>query len=88
VTPQLRSWQHPFFDANALLLPGRHPALGDTGFVGHTDETVAWARTHAGNVDLVVNTHWHSNHVGGNGSLQGCSGLHLKRRYHHTCCTC
>ncbi|MEU9331278.1 MBL fold metallo-hydrolase [Streptomyces canus] len=41
----------------------------DTDFVGHADETAAWARTHAGNVDLVVNTHWHSDHVGGNALL-------------------
>ncbi|MEW2810906.1 MBL fold metallo-hydrolase [Streptomyces massasporeus] len=41
----------------------------DTGFVGHADETAAWDRTHAGNVDLVVNTHWHSDHVGDNALL-------------------
>lgn len=28
------------------------------------------ARAHAGNVALVVNTHWHSDHVGGNALLQ------------------
>ncbi|MET8291388.1 MBL fold metallo-hydrolase [Streptomyces sp. NPDC048448] len=63
-------WQRPFPDANTLLLPGRQPALVDTGFVGHADETAAWARTHAGPIDLVVNTHWHSDHVGGNALLQ------------------
>ncbi|MFG2646065.1 MBL fold metallo-hydrolase [Streptomyces sp. NPDC048370] len=63
-------WQRPFPDANTLLLPGRQPALVDTGFVGHADETAAWARTHAGNIALVVNTHWHSDHVGGNALLQ------------------
>lgn len=68
--PWLTWWQRPFPDANTLLLPGRHPALVDTGFVGHADETAAWARAHAGNIDLVVNTHWHSDHVGGNALLQ------------------
>ncbi|MFI9001115.1 MBL fold metallo-hydrolase [Streptomyces sp. NPDC053541] len=63
-------WQRPFPDANTLLLPGRHSALVDTGFVGHADETAAWARARAGKVDLVVNTHWHSDHVGGNALLQ------------------
>ncbi|WP_248002340.1 MBL fold metallo-hydrolase [Streptomyces sp. RPA4-2] len=63
-------WQRPFPDANTLLLPGRQPALVDTGFVGHADETAAWARAHAGPIDLVVNTHWHSDHVGGNALLQ------------------
>ncbi|MEU9856254.1 MBL fold metallo-hydrolase [Streptomyces sp. NPDC047974] len=63
-------WQRPFPDANTLLLPGRQPALVDSGFVGHADETAAWARANAGTIDLVVNTHWHSDHVGGNALLQ------------------
>ncbi|MFI6417867.1 MBL fold metallo-hydrolase [Streptomyces sp. NPDC050842] len=64
-------WQRPFPDANTLLLHGRRPALIDTGFVGHAEETAAWARAQAGRtVDLVVNTHWHSDHVGGNALLQ------------------
>lgn len=65
-------WQaRPFPDANLLLLPGPVPALVDTGFVGHADETREWAHAHAGGrVDVVVNTHWHSDHVGGNAALQ------------------
>ncbi|WP_234439446.1 MULTISPECIES: MBL fold metallo-hydrolase [Streptomyces] len=63
-------WQRPLPDANTLLLPGRQPTLVDTGFVGHANETAAWAYAHAGTVDLVVNTHWHSDHVGGNPLLQ------------------
>ncbi|WP_326763725.1 MBL fold metallo-hydrolase [Streptomyces sp. NBC_01591] len=63
-------WQRPFPDSNTLLLHGRQPALVDTGFVAHAEETAAWARAHAGTVDLVVNTHWHSDHVGGNALLQ------------------
>ncbi|WP_406011214.1 MBL fold metallo-hydrolase [Streptomyces sp. NBC_00637] len=57
-------------------MPGRQPALVDTGFGGHADETAAWARTHARNVDLVVNTDWHSDHVGGNALLHAqCSAI-------------
>ena len=62
--------QRPFPDANLLLLPGPRAALVDSGFVGHADETLAWADAHAGAIGLVVNTHWHSDHVGGNGLLQ------------------
>ncbi|MEU3747720.1 MULTISPECIES: MBL fold metallo-hydrolase [Streptomyces] len=51
-------------------MPGRQPALVDTGFVAHAEETIVWARAHAGNIALVVNTHWHSDHVGGNALLQ------------------
>ncbi|MQA16083.1 MAG: MBL fold metallo-hydrolase [Pseudonocardiaceae bacterium] len=73
-TEQLPAWvtwqRRPFPDANLLLLHGRQPALVDSGFVGHADETAAWVRAHTGQVALVVNTHWHSDHVGGNARLQ------------------
>lgn len=62
--------QRPFPDANLLLLPGRGAAMIDSGFVGHARETFDRARAHTGDVALVVNTHWHSDHVGGNGLLQ------------------
>lgn len=69
--PPWVTWQRrPFPDANLLLLHGRRPALVDSGFVGHARETAAWARAHAGHVALAVNTHWHSDHVGGNALLQ------------------
>ncbi|WP_371584010.1 MBL fold metallo-hydrolase [Streptomyces sp. NBC_01314] len=49
---------------------GTRTALIDTGFARHAEESSAWARALAGSVDLVVNTHWHSDHVGGNALLQ------------------
>lgn len=69
--PAWVTWQRrPFPDANLLLLRGRQPAMVDSGFVGHAQETLAWVRAHSGPVSLVVNTHWHSDHVGGNTLLQ------------------
>ncbi|MDQ4038075.1 MAG: MBL fold metallo-hydrolase [Actinomycetota bacterium] len=69
--PAWMTWQpRPFPDANLLLLQGRQPALVDSGFVGHAEETAAWLRARTGQVALVVNTHWHSDHVGGNALLQ------------------
>lgn len=69
--PRWMTWQRrPFPDANLLLVHGRQPALVDSGFVGHAEQTAAWVRAHAGHVSLVVNTHWHSDHVGGNARLQ------------------
>ena len=69
--PPWVTWQQrPFPDANLLLLPGRNPALVDSGFVGHADQTAGWVHAHTGQLSLVVNTHWHADHVGGNGMLQ------------------
>lgn len=69
--PAWVTWQRrPFPDANLLLLHGRRPALVDSGFVGHAHQTAEWVRAHAARLALVVNTHWHSDHVGGNAVLQ------------------
>ncbi|MFC8517212.1 MBL fold metallo-hydrolase [Streptomyces sp. NPDC057257] len=69
--PAWVTWrQRAFPDANLLLLHGGRPALVDSGFVGHAEETAEWAQAHAGHIELVVNTHWHSDHVGGNALLQ------------------
>ena len=74
VAERLPSWvrwqQRPFPDANLLLLPGRHPALIDSGFVGHAEQTADWVQANSRQLTLVVNTHWHAHHVGGNGLLQ------------------
>ena len=69
--PSWVTWQRrPFPNANLLLLHGRQPALVDSGFVGHAQDTAARVRAHASQLALVVNTHWHSDHVGGNALLQ------------------
>ncbi len=65
-------WQaRPFPDANLLLLAGPRPVLVDTGFVGHAEQTRHWAEARAGGrISMVVNTHWHADHVGANAALQ------------------
>jgi glyoxylase-like metal-dependent hydrolase (beta-lactamase superfamily II) len=69
--PTWVSWRmRPFPDANLILLHGRQPTLVDSGFVGHAADTAAWVRSHSKHLALVVNTHWHSDHVGGNALLQ------------------
>ncbi len=71
---RLPSWvtwqQRPFPDANLLLLPGLHPVLVDSGFVGHSGQTADWVQARIGQLSMVVNTHWHADHVGGNAMLQ------------------
>jgi glyoxylase-like metal-dependent hydrolase (beta-lactamase superfamily II) len=69
--PRWALWrQRPFPDANLLLLQGDAPTLVDSGFVGHAEQTAEWVNAHTARLDLVVNTHWHSDHVGGNALLQ------------------
>lgn len=64
-------WQErPFPDANFLILLGEQPALIDSGFVAHAEETSHLAHLHTEHVNWVVNTHWHSDHVGANALLQ------------------
>jgi glyoxylase-like metal-dependent hydrolase (beta-lactamase superfamily II) len=62
--------QRPFPDSNLLFLPGTSAALVDSGFVGHARDTAEWVAAQTAHLDRVVNTHWHSDHVGGNGVLQ------------------
>lgn len=74
-TATLPDWlvwhQRPFPNANFLLAKGKQPALIDSGFVAHADQTRQSAEAAAGGrIALVVNTHWHSDHVGGNRQLQ------------------
>ena len=70
----LPTWVHwqrrPFPDANLLVLTGREPALVDSGFVGHAEDTATRVGAHTPRLELVVNTHWHADHVGGNHLLQ------------------
>ncbi|NML33309.1 MBL fold metallo-hydrolase [Paraburkholderia antibiotica] len=57
---------------NVLLVDDACAALVDTGYATHATQTVALVR-HALNtrpLDLIVNTHLHSDHCGGNAALQ------------------
>jgi hydroxyacylglutathione hydrolase len=59
--------------ANMVLLQGEHPIVVDTGFGSNLPETEELLRG-AGSVSeelaLIVNTHYHCDHVGGNSGLQ------------------
>lgn len=67
--------------ANQVLLTGRDgTVLIDTGYVTRAAQTLALLdeRLRGGRVDLLVNTHCHSDHMGGNAAVQrryGCPTL-------------
>lgn len=70
--PDWLVWQQRAFpNANFLLAKGKEPALVDSGFVAHAEQNRHTAEAAAGGrIALVVNTHWHADHVGGNRELQ------------------
>lgn len=65
--------ERTFPSANSVILRGERPILIDTGFGSDTAETASML-TREGiephNLALIVNTHAHSDHVGGNHFLQ------------------
>lgn len=71
-----RPWsllRRPYPNANVVLLHGPRPVLVDTGHAGDVAALFAWLRDEGVAPDslaLVVNTHHHSDHVGGNPALQ------------------
>lgn len=73
--------QRSFPDANFLLLRGEQTALVDSGFVAHAEQTQALALEHGDEVSWVVNTHWHSDHVGANALLQQ-AGARIAAAHH------
>lgn len=63
---------------NILLVDGEEATLIDAGYVSHAAQTVALMREALGTRRLahLINTHSHSDHIGGNASVQrsfGCS---------------
>ncbi len=57
---------------NILLLDGDDATLVDSGYVGHAERTVALVKSALAGRRLrrLVNTHSHSDHIGGNAALQ------------------
>lgn len=69
VTVLERGW----LSSNNIVVIGRqHCAVVDTGYCTHAAQTLALIERSLGerNLDLIVNTHLHSDHCGGNAALQ------------------
>lgn len=78
----LPSWlifiERQFPSANSVLINTAEPILIDTGFGSDIEETirrVEAAGVGAESLSLILNTHYHSDHVGGNHVLQGRYGI-------------
>ena len=77
--PGITVFERGWLSANNILLRGRHggqgsgsTALIDTGYCTHATQTVALVQQALGAqpLDLLLNTHLHSDHCGGNAALQ------------------
>lgn len=64
---------------NILLFDGDRAILVDTGYVSHAEQTVALVRSALDGRRLtdIVNTHSHSDHIGGNAAVQRAFGCRI-----------
>ncbi|MEL6527381.1 MAG: MBL fold metallo-hydrolase, partial [Chloroflexota bacterium] len=78
--PSLTFFQRPFPSANSILVHGTQPILIDTGFRTDAKRTVDLLHsvdTDPRDLQMVVNTHWHCDHAGGNSYLQTKYGVSI-----------
>ena len=71
--PDITVLERGWLSSNNILIQGTHTtALVDSGYATHAPQTVALVRATLGQrpLDLLVNTHLHSDHCGGNAALQ------------------
>ena len=71
--PGLRVFERGWLSSNNILICGQHRcALVDSGYSSHAEQTLALVRTALQErpLDLLLNTHLHSDHCGGNAALQ------------------
>lgn len=70
---EITVFERGWLSSNNILFVGREQsALIDSGYATHSDQTLAMVRHALGcrPLDLLLNTHLHSDHCGGNASLQ------------------
>lgn len=78
--PQLRVLERGWLSSNNILfLEGERASLVDSGYVSHADQTVALLRQALEGRSLarLVNTHSHSDHIGGNAALARAFGCRI-----------
>ena len=70
--PGIEVFERGWLSSNNVLFTTGTTAAVDTGYVTHADQTVALVRHALGEraLDVIANTHLHSDHCGGNAALQ------------------
>ena len=75
--PSMRVFERGWLSSNNVLFIGDEgTAIVDTGYLTHAEQTLALVRheLHGRSLGLIVNTHLHSDHCGGNAILQRAYG--------------
>jgi glyoxylase-like metal-dependent hydrolase (beta-lactamase superfamily II) len=73
----IQVFERGWLSSNNVMLLGRHDtAIIDTGYLTHAPQTLALVRhaLHGRHLDQIINTHLHSDHCGGNATLQAHFG--------------
>ena len=73
-------FERKFPSANMVLIKDRYPILIDSGFgsdAAETEQLIIEAGIQPDELQLIVNTHYHSDHVGGNFHLQNKYGIEV-----------
>lgn len=74
-------FERTFPSANMVLINDQQPILIDTGFGSdalETEQLIREAGVASEDLHLIVNTHYHSDHVGGNFHFQKITVLGLR----------
>ena len=80
VNDRLRVFERDYPSANSVLLLGPRPVLVDTGYGSGASELAPWLRAQGvapERLAAIVNTHFHTDHAGGNFALQQEYGLDI-----------
>ena len=80
ILPDLFFVQRGYLNANHFVFRGDRPVLIDTAFLPHFDQTqqiLSGIGVDLGRVGLIVNTHCHCDHIGGNRRIQELSGCEI-----------
>ena len=73
-------FQRPFPSANSILIKDEKTILVDTGFgsdIARTEQLIRQYEVEPSELDLIINTHYHSDHVGGNHYFQKIYGTSI-----------
>jgi glyoxylase-like metal-dependent hydrolase (beta-lactamase superfamily II) len=80
ILPRLYFFRRGYLNANHFAFRSKRPVLIDTGYLGDWQDTRAMLMglgIDLGQTALIINTHTHCDHIGGNRTIQSLSGCDI-----------